>query len=57
MTSASGVRFEECYQNRIEGTIDGGPVNLISLSDLRSNKLAAGRFKDLADLEELPTAE
>jgi hypothetical protein len=57
MTSASGVRFDECYRQRIETTLDGEPVNLISLPNLRINKRAAGRLKDLADLEELPEAE
>jgi hypothetical protein len=57
MTSASGVLFEDCYRERIETTFDGEPVNLISLSNLRINKRAAGRLKDLADLEELPEAE
>jgi hypothetical protein len=56
MTSA-GVRFENCYRDRLETTLDNEPVSLISLKDLRTNKRAAGRLKDLADLEELPTAE
>ena len=33
---------------------DGIRVPLISLDDLRANKLASGRTKDLADLENLP---
>ncbi len=57
MTSVSGVRFEDCYRDRLETSLDNEPVNLISLKDLRANKLAAGRLKDLADLEELPEAE
>ena len=57
MTSASGVRFDECYRERIEVKIDGEAVNFISLPNLRINKRAAGRLKDLADLEELPTAD
>ena len=57
MTSASGVGFEDCYRDRLETTLDNEPVSLISLKDLRTNKRAAGRLKDLADLEELPTAE
>ena|SRR5437764_7576917 len=54
MTSASGVRFEECYRERLETRLDSEPVTLISLRNLRINKRAAGRLKDLADLEELP---
>lgn len=57
MTSASGVSFDECYRDRIEVEIEGETVNLISLPNLRVNKRAAGRLKDLADLEELPQAE
>jgi predicted nucleotidyltransferase len=34
--------------------IDGVKVNLISLVDLRTNKRASGRHKDLDDLEHLP---
>ena len=57
MTSASGVEFRECYRERLEITLDNEPVSLISLRDLRTNKFAAGRLKDLADLEELPLAD
>mgnify|MGYP006305793657 CR=1 FL=1 len=35
-------------------TLDGVPVRLISLRDLRRNKHASGRYKDLDDLEHLP---
>jgi hypothetical protein len=34
--------------------IDGTAVPFISLADLRANKRAAGRHKDLNDLENLP---
>jgi len=57
MTSASGVRFADCYRERLETTLDNEPVSLINLSNLRTNKRASGRLKDLADLEELPQAE
>jgi hypothetical protein len=30
------------------------PVSLISLRDLKINKKASGRLRDLADLEQLP---
>lgn len=33
--------------------IDGVEVNLISLKDLKANKKASGRYKDLDDLEHL----
>jgi len=53
-TSIPGVRFEECYAARVLGEIDGVPVSLINLRDLKTNKKASGRNKDLADLENLP---
>ncbi len=53
ITGASGIRFDECYPNRQVTMIDGIPTNVISLEDLRKNKLAAGRHKDLDDLDHL----
>lgn len=53
-TGISGVEFDECYSNRIADTIDGVEVNIIDLPHLKVNKKAAGRLKDLADLENLP---
>ena len=50
----SGIRFSEAYPHRHETTLDGEPVKLISLSDLKKNKQASGRLKDLADLDNLP---
>ena len=54
ITSASGVDFNECYSNREVVEIDGIPINLISLQDLKKNKRAAGRHKDMEDMEHLP---
>ena len=54
LTSISGVGFDECYRSRVVDTVDGIPVNFIHLDDLRRNKKAAGRHKDLSDLENLP---
>ncbi len=53
-TTISGVDFSECHAKRIEDTLDGVPVSLISLADLKVNKKASGRHQDLADLEHLP---
>jgi hypothetical protein len=53
MTSISGVEFDECYRERLETTLNDVPVSLINLRDLKINKKASGRLKDLADLEEL----
>jgi hypothetical protein len=54
LTSASGVAFDSCYAEREVVNIDGLMVPVISLARLRQNKAAAGRAKDLADLENLP---
>jgi hypothetical protein len=53
-TSISGVHFEECYAARVIDILDEVEVNLISLTHLKVNKKAAGRHKDLNDLENLP---
>lgn len=54
LTAPSGVVFEECYPRSRAVVIDGVEVRVISLEDLKANKRAAGRSKDLADLENLP---
>ncbi|SPD73982.1 conserved hypothetical protein [uncultured Desulfobacterium sp.] len=54
ITGASGVDFEKCYSNREVVEIDGILLSFISLQDLKKNKQAAGRHKDLEDLEHLP---
>jgi hypothetical protein len=54
LTSASGLQFAECYSRRTTAIIDGVPVNVVALDDLKTNKKAAGRTKDLVDLENLP---
>ncbi|HEX7184829.1 MAG TPA: hypothetical protein VF756_23585 [Thermoanaerobaculia bacterium] len=53
-TSIPGVDFEECYRARVDDVMDGVPVSLINLDDLKANKKASGRNKDLNDLENLP---
>jgi hypothetical protein len=54
VTKISGVEFEGCYARRTNCKIGGLNVPTISLADLKRNKRASGRFKDLADLENLP---
>lgn len=54
LNSVSGLSFEHAWKNRIQDVWDGVPISMISLQDLRANKLASGRMKDLADLENLP---
>ncbi|MFI5379656.1 MAG: nucleotidyltransferase [Tepidisphaerales bacterium] len=54
LTSPSAVNFEESYARRHVADFDGIKVPLISFADLKKNKLASGRNKDLADVENLP---
>lgn len=56
ITGISGVAFGECHARGIEATMDGVPVRVISLADLIANKRAAGRHKDLSDVEALELA-
>jgi predicted nucleotidyltransferase len=53
-TNIPGVDFSECYPRRVFARIAGMDVPFISLEDLKINKRASGRHKDLQDLEELP---
>lgn len=50
-TSISGVDFATCFANQVIGNLDGIQVPIIGLEDLKANKLASGRLKDLSDLE------
>ena len=54
LTSISGVEFGDCYARRLEAELDGIPINLIQLEDLKRNKAASGRLQDRLDLERLP---
>jgi len=54
ITTASGVDFTTCYAHRTEAVIDEIPVGIIALEDLKTNKKASGRYKDLNDLQNLP---
>jgi hypothetical protein len=54
LTSPSGLDFESSYRRRNTVNWDGVKVPLISFADLRKNKRASGRAKDVADVENLP---
>ncbi|MCF7675018.1 MAG: hypothetical protein K9N23_15340 [Akkermansiaceae bacterium] len=56
LNAISGVEFADAFPRRSEINYSGINIPFISLSDLRANKLAAGRHKDLADLENLPNS-
>jgi predicted nucleotidyltransferase len=53
LTKISGVDFINCYARRKSAVIDGVPTQVISLEDLKLNKTASGREKDLNDLKHL----
>ena len=53
LTTISGVEFAECYAQRTVSEVDGLEVPFIRLDDLKANKKASGRLKDLADIEYL----
>lgn len=53
LTTISGVRFENCYSERIIDVIDDVEVHIINLKHLKQNKQTSGRHKDLDDLQNL----
>ncbi|MCK6485210.1 MAG: nucleotidyltransferase [Phycisphaerae bacterium] len=57
VTSLTSLGFEEAWRERVGATLDGVPVAFLSLEHLILNKKAAGRPKDLADVDALTVAE
>ena len=55
LTQISGVEFDSCYESRILGQSQELEIPFLSLPDLRKNKSASARPKDLGDLDNLPT--
>jgi len=53
ITAISGVTFDSAWAGRVSGNLGGIDVNVIGRAELIVNKRAAGRPKDLADLEAL----
>jgi hypothetical protein len=54
LTEIDGVEFEQCAERSEIVTVGEERVPVISLNDLKINKRASGRAKDLDDLENLP---
>ena len=50
LTSASGIKFSECYKRRKIVKVGGIRMPFISKADLMKNKKAAGRLKDLVSV-------
>ncbi len=56
MPGIDGIEFDAAWEKRVEGAIDeqsGLKGFFISKDDLITSKLAAGRLRDLADVEEI----
>jgi hypothetical protein len=53
LTEASGLVFEEAWQNRTTHRVGSHEVPFLSRQDLVLNKRATGRPRDLADLDVL----
>ena len=47
------LKFEECWQKRVEARIGETEIYFISREDLIKNKESVGRLQDLADAEKL----
>lgn len=53
MNHIDGVEFDACYSRKIVDELDGVKIHLIGKEDLRINKKASARYKDLDDVEHL----
>jgi len=56
VTGLDGVSWEQVWDTRESGSIGGVPVQIIGRETFVANKRAAGRLKDLADIEALGEA-
>jgi hypothetical protein len=56
MTSIGGVSWDEAWAGRAPGDCGGVPVHYLGREQFIANKRAAGRAKDIADLETLGEA-
>ncbi len=54
LTSLTGVSFQECYARCVKAKFEDLAINFLDLENLKRNKLASGRQKDLGDVENLP---
>ena len=53
VTRVDGIDFARCFLRRTVARLDGVEVDVIGLDDLKANKRAVGRPKDIDDLEHL----
>jgi len=54
LNDIDGVDFDDCITRAEQRTLSGTKVLVIGLEDLKANKRASGRPKDLDDLLHLP---
>ena len=60
LSGIDGVNFDQAWDRRVAGLIDaksGLTAYFISKEDLIASKIAAGRLRDLADVEEIRAAD
>ncbi len=57
LTFITGVDFDEAWERRVLVEVQGLMIPVIGRSDLRQNKLATGRPRDLADAADLAPAD
>jgi hypothetical protein len=53
MSSINGVEWDEVWTDRVEGFLGGHTVHFLGRETFLRNKRAAGRPKDLADIDAL----
>ena len=53
LTGVSGLTFDEAWDNRVEGDLEGVRVHLLGRRELIRNKQATGREKDRVDVRGL----
>lgn len=53
LTGITGVTSDDAFATRVEATLDGIPVSILSKDALIQNKRAVGRPQDLADIDAL----
>ena len=53
LTRISGLEFQFAFNNSAMTVWEGIAIRIIDIRDLKINKKASGRFKDLDDLENL----
>jgi len=53
ITKLKGLNFDEAFSHSLIKEIEGLKVNYLQFNDLIQAKKAAGRYKDLDDIEKL----